>query len=119
MREHWVVCASDDRVLLCAGLQHSLQPRRQVRASFSGSVFHWAPRTRGALAIVEAVSFPVQPRPLPAAADVTSQAAPYVPTFEELYETHFAFVWRTLRRLGVADAQLDDASQEVYVVVHR
>jgi RNA polymerase sigma factor (sigma-70 family) len=39
--------------------------------------------------------------------------------FEALYREHFAFVWRTLRRLGVPEAALDDASQEVFLVVHR
>lgn len=39
--------------------------------------------------------------------------------FEALYRTHFNFVWRTLRRLGVSEAALDDAAQEVFVVVHR
>jgi RNA polymerase sigma-70 factor (ECF subfamily) len=39
--------------------------------------------------------------------------------FEAFYRAHFAFVWRTLRRLGVAEASLDDAAQEVFVVVHR
>jgi RNA polymerase sigma-70 factor (ECF subfamily) len=39
--------------------------------------------------------------------------------FESVYAEHFRGVWRTLRRLGVADAQLDDAAQDVFVVVHR
>ena len=39
--------------------------------------------------------------------------------FDALYEAHFDFVWRSLRRLGVAPSQLDDAAQEVFVVVHR
>jgi RNA polymerase sigma-70 factor (ECF subfamily) len=39
--------------------------------------------------------------------------------FRELYDTHFAFVWRTARRLGVHDALLDDAVQDVFVVIHR
>jgi RNA polymerase sigma-70 factor (ECF subfamily) len=42
-----------------------------------------------------------------------------VPTFDEVYEHHFAFVWRLLRHLGVPLAQLDDAAQEVFIVVHR
>lgn len=41
------------------------------------------------------------------------------PSFEEVYDQHFDFVWRSLRRLGVAPAQLDDAAQEVFLVVHR
>ena len=39
--------------------------------------------------------------------------------FREIYEVHFAFVWRSLRRLGVREADLDDAVQEVFLVVHR
>jgi len=39
--------------------------------------------------------------------------------FRALYEQHFAFTWRTLRYLGVPEAQLDDAAQEVWLVVHR
>jgi RNA polymerase sigma-70 factor (ECF subfamily) len=36
-----------------------------------------------------------------------------------LYDAHVAFVWRNLRRLGVAPANLDDATQDVFLVVHR
>lgn len=39
--------------------------------------------------------------------------------FSEIYEEHFAFVWRSLRALGVSESSLDDASQDVFVVVHR
>ena len=39
--------------------------------------------------------------------------------FEHLYEEHFAFVWRSLRRLGVPTCYLDDAVQDVFLVVHR
>ena len=39
--------------------------------------------------------------------------------FDSLYDEHFAFVWRNLKRLGVAPSSLDDASQDVFVVVHR
>lgn len=42
-----------------------------------------------------------------------------VPTFDEAYESTFAFTWRNARRLGVADAHLDDVVQEVYLTVHR
>lgn len=34
-----------------------------------------------------------------------------------LIEEHFDFVWRALRRLGVPDAQLDDAAQQVWITV--
>lgn len=36
-----------------------------------------------------------------------------------LVQTYFGDVWRALRRLGVADASCDDASQEVFIVVSR
>src|SRR6185369_5736122 len=41
------------------------------------------------------------------------------PVFEEVYEQLFDFVWRSLRRLGVTEAGIDDAVQDVFVVVHR
>jgi len=40
-------------------------------------------------------------------------------TFDELYDRHFDFVWKSLRRLGVPMADLQDVTQEVFVVVHR
>ena len=39
--------------------------------------------------------------------------------FESLYEEQFAFVWRTVRALGVPSAAVDDAVQEVFIVLHR
>lgn len=42
-----------------------------------------------------------------------------VPAFRELYATHFDLVWRALRSLGVPDANVEDALQEVFLVVHR
>lgn len=39
--------------------------------------------------------------------------------FRAVYQDHFAFVWRCLRSLGVPAALLDDAAQDVFLVVHR
>ena len=39
--------------------------------------------------------------------------------FEGVYRAEFSFVWRSAKRLGLRDAALDDAVQEVFVVVHR
>ncbi len=39
--------------------------------------------------------------------------------FRRVYDEHFAFVWRVLRRFGVADADIADVAQEVFIVVHR
>lgn len=41
------------------------------------------------------------------------------PDFDAIYGAHFDFVWRSLRRLGVPEASVDDALQDVFVVVHR
>lgn len=64
-------------------------------------------------------------------ANVTSVAAPAPASlavsapergqlaFEAVYRDCFELVWRTLRRLGVEPHSLDDAAQEVFLVVHR
>lgn len=40
-------------------------------------------------------------------------------TLRGLYEEHFQFVWRSLRRLGVRESDVPDAVQDVFIVVHR
>ena len=45
--------------------------------------------------------------------------APTAVEFDGFYRAHFDFVWRSLRRLGVQQFALDDAAQEVFVVVYR
>ncbi|MET0341933.1 MAG: sigma-70 family RNA polymerase sigma factor [Polyangiales bacterium] len=47
------------------------------------------------------------------------QRAPTRAEFDALYRANADFVWRSLRRLGVPPASLDDATQEVFIVVHR
>ena len=42
-----------------------------------------------------------------------------VDDFARIYQEHFAFVWRSLLRLGVPEATADDAAQDVFVVVYR
>ena len=49
---------------------------------------------------------------------------PAIPTervteFDAFYEQFFPFVWRSIKRLGVADHAIDDAVQDVFLVVHR
>jgi len=41
------------------------------------------------------------------------------PAFEALYREHYPFVWRSVRRLGIPDGEVDDVVQDVFVVVHR
>ena len=39
--------------------------------------------------------------------------------FDDVYTENAAFVWRVLRGMGVTEAFVDDATQDVFVVVHR
>ena len=39
--------------------------------------------------------------------------------FDALFEAHCDFAWRVLHRHGVAERDLEDQCQEVFVVVHR
>lgn len=53
---------------------------------------------------------------------VGERATHDVPTarsFQALYNQHFDFVWRSLRRLGVREASVEDAVQDTFIVVHR
>jgi RNA polymerase sigma-70 factor (ECF subfamily) len=57
---------------------------------------------------------------MPSAAHVLDRpAAAVAPSFDEVYAAHVAFVWRVLRTFGLAEAQLEDAVQDVFLVVHR
>ena len=48
-----------------------------------------------------------------------SASSPDLDRVAVLFRAHFGFVRRVLRRCGVAEADLDDAVQEVFLVVHR
>jgi RNA polymerase sigma-70 factor (ECF subfamily) len=51
----------------------------------------------------------------PANVEVGAEGA----SFEQVYEACVGFVFRTARRLGIAEESVDDVVQEVFVVVHR
>jgi RNA polymerase sigma-70 factor, ECF subfamily len=59
----------------------------------------------------EKLALPIDPPQTGAGVDTSS--------FDQLYTRHFDFVWRSLRRLGVASGLVDDAAQDTFVVVHR
>ncbi len=50
-----------------------------------------------------------------------SQSAPdsEPPSLREVFNEHAPFVWRTLRHLGIRDADLPDVCQDVFIAVHR
>ena len=41
------------------------------------------------------------------------------PPFADVYADNAAFVWRSLRRLGVRESDAEDACQEAFLVVHK
>lgn len=50
---------------------------------------------------------------------VTAAPAAPVDRLTAMFHQHVSFVWRSLRRLGVPDGSVDDASQEVFIVAAR
>jgi RNA polymerase sigma-70 factor (ECF subfamily) len=44
---------------------------------------------------------------------------PAPPRFDEVFTACAPLVWRTMRRLGMNEADAEDLAQEVFVVVHR
>jgi RNA polymerase sigma-70 factor (ECF subfamily) len=42
-----------------------------------------------------------------------------IPSFRELYDNYFAYVWRSAAHRGVPHSALDDVAQEVFIVIHR
>lgn len=54
-----------------------------------------------------------------AVADRLHDASVHQGSFEDIYRQHYAAVWRSARRLGVGEGELDDLVQEVFVIAHR
>jgi RNA polymerase sigma-70 factor (ECF subfamily) len=48
-----------------------------------------------------------------------AQGHPLPADVSEVYEAHFDFVWRNARRLGVPEANADDVTQDVFMIVAR
>ncbi|MEI9938089.1 MAG: hypothetical protein WDO69_12790 [Pseudomonadota bacterium] len=40
---------------------------------------------------------------------------PVVPEFREIFETQFSYVWHVLKRLGVAERDVEDLAQQVFL----
>src|SRR5690606_12278766 len=57
----------------------------------------------------------------PAPPIVDTKAAPKsaVDSFDDWYEGHFDYVWRSIRRLGVPDADVVDLAHDVFVLAWR
>lgn len=48
-----------------------------------------------------------------------SQDAAVAHSFEALYSQYFDFAWRSLRRLGIGPAVVEDAVQDTFIILHR
>lgn len=55
----------------------------------------------------------------PIALSVVPKSESRISAFRALYDAHVDFVWRNLRRLGVLESEVEDRTQEVFVVAHR
>lgn len=77
---------------------------------------HEDPRLTPLASLPDRNTAPQSVEPLPIS---TEKTRPALPPFDAIYDEYFDLVWRNLRRLGVPEANLDDAAQEVFLVVHR
>ena len=55
----------------------------------------------------------------PAAPQATALDKPELPSFPDVFRSYSGFVWRVLLRLGVAEADVEDVAQDVFIGVHR
>jgi RNA polymerase sigma-70 factor (ECF subfamily) len=76
---------------------------RPVQPAMTTAAERWAPDTASG----------------PGSSDAKASGAVDLPSFSEVYRLHFAFVWRSVRRLGIPHAEVDDVVQEIFVIVHR
>ena len=67
---------------------------------------------------IQVLRYAIEQRPVePALCEAARAEVP--PSFSEIYEEFFPFVFRNAKRLGVSDSSRHDVVQEVFVVVHR
>jgi RNA polymerase sigma-70 factor, ECF subfamily len=76
------------------------------------------PDTKEAMLLAAELPMVESERTTPAGAAAKMRAKD-TPSFESIYSKQFDFVWRSVLRLGVAEAHAEDVAQEVFVVVHR
>jgi RNA polymerase sigma-70 factor, ECF subfamily len=66
----------------------------------------------------QALAVPYRPPATPPSV-LEGEAAVAPRTFPAVYAAHLDLVWRSLRSLGVPPASVEDAAQDVFLVVHR
>jgi RNA polymerase sigma-70 factor (ECF subfamily) len=63
---------------------------------------------------VKSASIRTAPAPPPSPCPTTANL-----DFDALYDEHFAFAWRTARRMGIPESAADDVVQNAFLVIHR
>lgn len=58
-------------------------------------------------------------RPITLDASLATDAPARAARLSTLAQEHFAYIWRLLRRLGLSDADADDAAQQAFLVASR
>jgi RNA polymerase sigma-70 factor, ECF subfamily len=92
-----------------------------IRSCASGQYDPMAETTAAIAASTDERSTEALGRPSPSPEPHTSQVVPPLHTVDSqrmraVVDAHFDFIWRVLRRLGVPQAGVDDATQRVFVV---
>jgi RNA polymerase sigma-70 factor (ECF subfamily) len=70
-------------------------------------------------ASLEYVQAGLRSRDVPAPAPASGAVRELPASLAQIYDTHFDFVWRNARRLGVPEASADDVAQDVFMIVQR
>jgi RNA polymerase sigma-70 factor (ECF subfamily) len=68
---------------------------------------------------VDSLPPPRESRPSLRPIAVSTSAEERARAFRSLYDAQVDFVWRNLRRLGVPESEVEDGTQEVFVIAHR
>ena len=93
-----------------------------VRVTEARRIRQWGDVTSAAFSERRTAAEPassVPPTRVVEGAAVATPAACPPADFRAVYDAGFRHAWHTLRRLGVAERDLEDAAHEVFVVVHR
>jgi len=60
-----------------------------------------------------------QPRPAGDPSSEVGAVSGDLPSLRQVFDENAAYVWRTLRHLGIGESDIEDVCQEVFVTVHR
>lgn len=91
-------------------------PQRAPQRSRTSFISEVGERRSGAVVVTEVNATQVNATEEDATRSPLPQSRPQTAT---VYDAYATFVWRSLQRMGVPESELEDALQEVFIVVHR